>query len=155
MWHLAINKPLQQRLRENPDLIGKAVDEFLRAHGVVVMRRTVSVDCEFRGVAMKAGDQVLLPTPLAGRDPRHFDNPHLIDPDRRDKSGLTFGSGIHTCVGMHLARRELRIVYTQMLERFADISLSDPSGVQYRTGITWGVATCIFGSPAQSSSCAL
>ncbi|MCB2047021.1 MAG: cytochrome P450 [Novosphingobium sp.] len=139
MWHLAINKPLQQRLRENPDLIGKAVDEFLRAHGVVVMRRTVSVDCEFRGVAMKAGDQVLLPTPLAGRDPRHFDNPHLIDPDRRDKSGLTFGSGIHTCVGMHLARRELRIVYTQMLERFADISLSDPSGVQYRTGITWGV----------------
>ena len=139
MWHLARNKPLQQRLRENPDLIGKAVDEFLRAHGVVVMRRTVRDDCLFRGVAMKAGDQVMLPTPLAGRDPRHFDDPHLIDPDRKDKSGLTFGSGTHTCVGMHLGRRELRVAFAQMLARFSDIGLSDPDSVRYRTGITWGV----------------
>ena len=139
MWHLAGNKPLQQRLRENPELIGKAVDEFLRAHGVVVMRRTVRNDCEFRGVAMKAGDQVMLPTPIAGRDPRHFTDPHLIDPHRKNKSGLTFGSGIHTCVGMHLGRRELRVAFGQMLARFSDISLSDPRQVRHRTGITWGV----------------
>lgn len=139
MRHLAMNRPLQQRLRENPDLIPKTLDEFLRAHGVVVMRRTVRSDCEFRGVTMKAGDTVMLPTPLAGRDPRHFDDPHRIDPDRKDKSGLTFGSGLHTCVGMHLARRELRIAFTQLLARFSDISISDPSQVVYRTGITWGV----------------
>ncbi len=139
MRHLAMNKPLQQRLRENPDLIPKAIDESLRAHGVVVMRRIVRDDCEFRGVAMKAGDQVMLPTPIAGRDPRHFADPHRIDPDRSDKSGLTFGSGVHTCVGMHLARRELRIAFAQLLARFADISISDPAQVRYRTGITWGV----------------
>lgn len=139
MRHLAMNQPLQQRLRENPDLIPKAVDEFLRAHGVVVMRREVRADCEFRGVAMKAGDQLMLPTPLAGRDPRHFPDPHRIDPERSDKSGLTFGSGVHTCVGMHLGRRELRIAFTQLLRRFSKISLSDADGVHCRTGITWGV----------------
>jgi len=139
MWHLATNLPLQQRLRENPDLIPKVVDEFLRAHGVVIMRRRVREDCEFRGVTMKAGELVMLATPLAGRDPRHFDDPHLIDPDRRDKTGLTFGSGVHTCVGMHLGRRELRVAFTQLLDRFSEIRLADPEGVQYRTGITWGV----------------
>lgn len=139
MLHLASDKALQTRLRENPDLIPKAVDEFLRAHGVVVMRRTVREDCLFRGVTMKAGDQVMLPTPIANRDPRHFPEPHRIDPDRRDKSGVTFGSGIHTCVGMHLGRRELRIAFAQLLARFSDISISDPAQVRYRTGITWGV----------------
>jgi cytochrome P450 len=139
MHHLAQHSELQQRLREHPELIPKAVDEYLRAHGVLVMKRTVRQDCVFRGVAMKAGDEVLLPTPIAGRDPRHFDNPHEIDPDRSDKTGLTFGTGVHTCVGMHLGRRELRIAFTQLLARFREIRLADPDGVEYHTGITWGV----------------
>ncbi len=139
MCHLAANKPLQQMLRAHPELISKTVDEFLRAYGVVVMRRTVRNDCEFRGQVMKAGDQVMLPTPIAGRDPRQFKSPHRIDPHRTDKSGLTFGSGVHTCVGMHLARRELRVAFSAWLGRFKDISISDKDQVRHRTGITWGV----------------
>ena len=139
MRHLAENKALQKMLRADPKLIPKAVDEFLRAYGVVVMRRTVREDCVFRGLEMKSGDQIMLPTPLAGRDPKQFANPHLIDPLRTDKSGLTFGSGVHTCVGMHLARRELRVAFSAWLGRFKDVSIAETDQLRHRTGITWGV----------------
>ncbi|MCX7865209.1 MAG: cytochrome P450, partial [Novosphingobium sp.] len=90
MRHLAIDQPLQHRLRCNPAEIPKAVDEFMRAFGVSAPSRVVAEDMVFEGVPMKKGDHVLLPTSLAGRDPRAFPDPHVIDIDRRPRH-VTFG----------------------------------------------------------------
>ena len=59
------------------------------------------------GVPMKQGEHVLLPTYLAGRDPRAFENPHVIHIDRKPRH-VTFGLGPHVCIGIHLAKREMQ-----------------------------------------------
>ena len=109
MRHLATHPDLQQRLRDNPDEIPAAVEEFARAFSVVITHRQVREDFTFHGVEMKAGEEVNLPISLADRDPAVFDNPHEVDIDRKPRH-INFGTGVHTCLGIHLAKRELRIV---------------------------------------------
>jgi cytochrome P450 len=124
MRHLAQDPLLQERLRAKPDDIPRAVNEFLRAFCVVAGARTVTRDLDFHGVFMRAGDRICLPTYLAARDPLAFDDPHSIDIDRRARV-LAFGTGHHTCVGMHLARREIKIVLEAMLSRFSNIRIPE------------------------------
>jgi cytochrome P450 len=64
---------------------------------------------------MKAGDIVTLPTMLAGRDDRRFDNAAVVDIDRKTIPHLSFASGPHRCLGMHLARRELHVAMEEWL----------------------------------------
>lgn len=136
--YLASDQALQERLRNNPDDINKAVEEFLRAYAVATPHRTVKDDVDFHGVHMKAGDYLYLPTYLASRDPLAYDNPHVIDIDRGARH-VTFASGPHICLGMHLARRELRIVIEAFVSRFNNIRI--PAGEEYRyhTGGVLGV----------------
>ena len=109
MRHLAKDQELQDYLRNNPEYISKAVEEFTRAYAVAAPHRRVTEDFEFHGVQMRKGDLILLPTYLAARDPRAFPNPHQIDLNRASRP-VTFGSGPHTCLGIHLAKREIKIV---------------------------------------------
>ena len=75
MNYLAKDQALQQRLRQHPELIPIAIEEFTRAFGVSAPSRTVAEDMVFHGVPMKKGDPILLPTFIAGRDPRAWPDP--------------------------------------------------------------------------------
>ena len=136
--HLATHPELQTRLRENPELIPAAVEEFSRAFSVVVTHREVREDFVFHGVPMKKGEEVNMPLSLADRDPSVFLNPHEIDIDRKPRH-VAFGTGTHNCLGIHLAKRELRIVVEEFLARFRNIRIKPGEKRRYHTGRTFGM----------------
>jgi cytochrome P450 len=138
MRHLAQDQALQTRLRNNPQEIPAAVTEFTRAFGVSSPMRIVAEDMVFHGVPMKKGDNVMLPTFLAGRDPRAFADPHVIDIDRMPRH-MTFGAGAHVCLGINLARRELAIMIEAMLTRLEGINMPADEPFLYHATSTLGV----------------
>ena len=137
--HLAQDQPLQDRLRDKPEEIPRAVEELLRAFGAASTGRTVARDLTFHGVEMRKGESVNCSLPLASRDPQAYDDPHQIDVDRDTMRHIAFGTGTHTCLGLRLARRELKIVLEELLARFRNIRI--PAGETYRfhTGSVFGV----------------
>jgi cytochrome P450 len=139
MRHLATDQALQTRLRNNPQDIPAAVEEFTRAFGVSAPSRTVAQDMVFHGVTMKRGEDVILPTFLAGRDPRAFANPHVVDIDRNSRS-VTFGRGPHVCLGIHLAKREMKLVIETFLSRMRNIRIPEGVRLEYQTNSTIGVS---------------
>ena len=113
-----------QRLREDPSLIPAAVDELLRFDSPVQtdFRRALE-DCEVNGFPLKRRDNIVVLLGAANRDPDVFDDPETLDVGRGDRSHLSFGRGIHHCIGAPLARLEGRIVLEMLLERFSQIDL--------------------------------
>lgn len=139
MRHIATHPDLQDRLRAHPELIRPAVEEFTRAFGVSSPARTVAQDMEYNGVVMKKGEDILLPTFLAGRDPRAWDNPHVIDIGRKPRHN-TFGAGPHICLGIHLAKREMKIVLEAFLSRMRNIRIAPGAdSFAFHTSSTIGV----------------
>lgn len=136
--HLAGDQALQERLRGCPGDIPKAVEEFLRAFGVATPTRRARTDHVFHGVHLKAGELVKPSTPAASRDPRIYANPHVVDIDRNPRH-MTFATGPHVCLGMHLARRELRTVLEAFLSRFKNIRIAEGERCDYHTGGVFGV----------------
>ena len=130
--HLARDRELQDRLRRAPELIPLAVDELSRAYATNCTMRTVIQDTEFHGVPMRKGDIVALPTFFSARDPREYVNPHVIDIDRKAAS-MTFGTGVH------LAKREIRIVLAEFLARFREIRIAPGESEVWTTQTIWGV----------------
>src|SRR3546814_9796931 len=78
--------------------------EMLRAYSATSHQRICANDVQVAGVQLKAGDRVLLPIALAGRDPEQYEHPNEIRFDR-NASNMTFGFGIHRCLGVYLAQR--------------------------------------------------
>jgi cytochrome P450 len=138
MRHLATDQALQARLRADPSQIPAAIDEFGRAFGVSAPSRTVARDMVFHGVPMRAGESVLLPTFLAGRDPRAWADPHVIDIDRRPRH-VTFGIGPHVCLGVHLAKREMQVMLESFLGRMRNIRRPEDGRYEYYTTNTIGI----------------
>jgi cytochrome P450 len=129
IYRLATNPDLQQRLRKEPEKISNFVEELLRLDGSVqVLPRVATQDTEFGGKVIPAGCPVILATGAANRDPDQFPDPDTFDLDRPNaRTHLTFGSGKHVCVGMHVARVELRVAFRILLERLGNIRLQDPN----------------------------
>lgn len=138
MWHLAQDSALQDRLRDNPGDISKAIEELLRAFSVASSQRCVKNDLDFHGVPMRAGDIVQISLPLASRDPHAYDDPHRIDIDRAARH-IAFGTGPHTCLGLRLAKREIRIVLESFLSRFRIIHISEGQRHEFHTGNVFGI----------------
>jgi cytochrome P450 len=138
MRHLATHPDFQQLLRDNPAILSNAVDELLRAFSVVVTHRAVAKDCSFHGVPMRKGDEVNLPLALANRDPRVFAEPHVVDVNRKPRH-LALGTGTHTCLGMHVARREIRVVLEEFLKRCHNIRIPVGDVYRFHTGRTFGI----------------
>ena len=113
-----------QRLREDPSLIPSAVDELLRFDSPVQtdFRRALE-DCEVNGFPLKQRDNLVVLLGAANRDPDVFEDPDRLDVGRGDRSHLSFGRGIHHCIGAPLARLEGRIVLETLLERYSQIGL--------------------------------
>ena len=113
-----------QRLRDDPSLIPSAVDELLRFDSPVQTDfRRVLEDCEVNGHPLRRRENIVLLLGAANRDPDVFDDPDRLDIGRGDRSHVSFGRGIHHCIGAPLARLEGRIVLEMLLERFSQIRL--------------------------------
>ncbi len=117
MCEMARKPALQARLRAEPELIPAAVEESLRHRAPVhLFFRTVTRDTELAGVEMREGDKVAVFYAAANRDPCQFADPDAFDVDRPLRPGhMSFGNGIHRCVGAPLAQVELRLLAQQLL----------------------------------------
>ena len=134
LWHLASHADDRRRLAAEPELMGRAVEELLRAYAPVTMARLVAKDTELGGRRMSAGDWVLLPFPAANRDPEVFEDADRVVLDRAVNRHAAFGLGIHRCLGSNLARMELTVALEEWLARFPDFELADPDGVTWSAG---------------------
>ena len=128
MLALLRNPDQLQRLREDPGLIPSAVEELLRFDSPVqaTFRRALA-DCEVNGFALRRRDNLVVLVGSANRDADAFADPDRLDVGRGEAAHLSFGRGIHHCLGAPLARLEGRIVLEMLLERFPRIELRDGS----------------------------
>jgi cytochrome P450 len=116
-WHLATRPELQDRLRRQPELVGHAVEEILRADGMLVANRRITTrDVEIQGRTIPAGEHLSLNWIAANRDARTFDDPDAVQLERDQADNLLFGAGIHNCVGAPLARLEMRVAVEELLK---------------------------------------
>jgi cytochrome P450 len=125
-------------LAEQPDLAPNAVEEVMRCSPVIfnTMRKALE-DVELAGVTIPAGTLVIANTAAANRDPSVYENPDQLDITRDDAPAmLTFGGGIHYCLGAHLARIELAEALSIMARRMPAIRRTRPVPWKPMTGIT-------------------
>jgi cytochrome P450 len=114
-----------ERLRRDPSLLPSAIEEMLRFRPpVMYFRRTATEDTEIRGVPIRAGDKVTLWYPSANRDEDVFEDPDRFDIGRHPNEHVAFGHGQHFCLGSHLARMEIRVMFEELLRRLPDIELA-------------------------------
>ena len=120
---LLIRNPDAMRdLRENPECIETAVEEFLRVESSNQLgNRRAAADTVLGGVAMARGGYVHIGIGAANRDPAQFPDPDRLDIRRQPNRHLAFGTGIHVCAGMSLARMEARVAIGALVRRFASI----------------------------------
>lgn len=115
------NPEVRERLRQDPSLMDKAVEEFLRFFSPTqALARTVTHDTEFQGCPMKKGDRVLLAWASANRDAEQFENPDEVDIERWPNRHVAFGLGVHRCAGSHLGRAMAKELLTQIVTRMPD-----------------------------------
>lgn len=117
MRHLAHDAALRQRVIDDPALIPDMIEELLRRYAFVSTPRTLTQDTVLEGVALKTGEQIYAPLPIIGWDERLNRDPATVSVDRDYYRHAAFGSGVHTCIGLHLARLELAIFYRSWFTR--------------------------------------
>jgi cytochrome P450 len=126
LCYLAENTAAQAHLRANPSGIPDAIEEILRLQAPVIqMPRIVTKDVELGGRALEAGDRVLLVFASGNRDGRKFEAPEECRLDRVPNRHLSFGSGIHGCIGNGLARQEIRVTLEELLRRTETFGLAE------------------------------
>jgi cytochrome P450 len=118
MVALLAHPDAQRALRADPARLATAVDEMLRWWTpVMIFRRTATADTTLGGTAIRAGDKVVVSFLAANRDPSVFARPDAFDIDRHPNPHLVFGHGPHFCLGAHLARTQVRALFTELLTR--------------------------------------
>jgi cytochrome P450 family 142 subfamily A polypeptide 1 len=111
-------------LVEHPDAVAVAFEEMLRHQlPLQFVGRTLVVDTEVAGVAMRAGQRVVLLLICANRDELEFDDPERFDAARVIDRHLGFGHGVHVCIGAHVARLEGVVLVQELLARFPDYAV--------------------------------
>jgi cytochrome P450 family 142 subfamily A polypeptide 1 len=129
---LALQTEQRALLLERPELLAEgAVDEFIRwVTPVLNMSRTATEDHVLHGQHLEEGDELLLLYGAGNRDPRAFDDPDSLDVTRTHIRHVAFGFGTHFCLGAHLARLEIRVMFEELLRRIPDWELIDPDEPQ-------------------------
>jgi len=116
-----------ERLRRDASLLPSAVEEMLRYEPpILFLSRVALADVEIGGVSVRQGDLVHTNLASANRDPEHFADPDRFDVGRGENRHLTFGWGMHFCLGAHVARMEGRVAFETLLRRFRAIELVGP-----------------------------
>jgi len=124
LWALAERPDLWKRLQADPSLIGGLIEESIRwVTPVKHFMRTATEDTELAGRKIAKGDWLMLSYPSGNRDEAVFDAPFEFRPDRSPNRHVAFGYGAHVCLGQHLARMEMRILWEELLQRVATVEL--------------------------------
>jgi cytochrome P450 len=116
-----------KKLKENPELLDSFVPEVIRWQTPLAhMRRTALEDIEFKGKTIKKGDKVVMWYVSGNRDDEVIEKPYDFIIDRkRPRTHLSFGFGIHRCVGLRLAELQLKIIWEEILKRYDTIEVMD------------------------------
>ncbi|GES28389.1 cytochrome P450 [Streptomyces angustmyceticus] len=122
-------------LRAHPELLPGAVEELMRYLSVAdIFYRYATEDIELGGETIGKGSTVVVSLLAANRDPLRFDNPDTLDVRRTARGHLSFGHGVHQCLGQQLARIEMRAGFDGLLRRFPTLELALPADeVRLRT----------------------
>jgi len=125
LWFMHQNPDQLAKLRANPELLESAVPEIVRYQTPLAhMRRTALTDFELGGQQIKAGEKVVMWYISGNRDPEAIEEPERFIVDRpKARQHLSFGFGIHRCVGNRLAEMQLKILWEEMLKRFPKIEV--------------------------------
>jgi cytochrome P450 len=111
---------------DDPKLVASAVEELLRyltiTHGG--LRRVALADVEIAGQVIRAGEGIIVVNETANRDPSVFPDPDRLDLQRNPRLHVTFGYGVHQCLGQPLARMELQVAYPALLRRIPTLALA-------------------------------
>jgi cytochrome P450 len=112
-------------VKANPALISGLVDESIRwVTPVKHFMRTATADTELRGVKIAKGDWLMLSYPSGNRDEDVFEDPFVFRSDRSPNKHLAFGYGAHLCLGQHLAKLEMGILWEELLPRLKSVELA-------------------------------
>jgi cytochrome P450 len=114
--------------------IDKIVEELLRRYAVTFSGREVAQDITMRGVELKKGDRITCILPACNLDPEAFPDPLSVDFDRPRKTILAFTVGVHSCMGAHLARLEVKIALEEWLKRIPDFAVKPGTDLVYKPG---------------------
>lgn len=114
MRHLANDRELRQRMIDDPDCIPEAVEELMRRYTFICLPRYVTQDVELGGITLSKGETILAPLAMVGWN---MPDPEVVSIDRPVCKHAAWGSGIHMCPAIHLARREMIIFYRKWFER--------------------------------------
>jgi len=126
-YHTMRNREQWERLLAEPALVPTAIEEWLRYDGPSgALARVIAADIAFGEKTLKKGDRLFAFMNAANRDPNQFDNADCFDLGRTPNPHLTFGHGIHFCLGAPLARLEGQIALAALIERFPGIRLNGP-----------------------------
>lgn len=134
MRHLAQDDELQARIIEDPGVIPAMVEELMRRYTFISTPRYITQDTEIEGTKVYAGDSVLVPLHMVGWDEKLTDCPAEVRLDRPHCRHAGFGSGIHTCLGIHLARMEMVIFYETWAKKIGRFRLAPDQTLRYRGG---------------------
>ena len=126
LWLLATHPDQYALLRERPELIDSAILEALRLEAPIPsFTRRTTTDVEVGGVPLPAGSRVILWYASANRDERQWPDPERFDVARNPVQQLSFGMGPHVCVGLHLAKLEMRCLLRAMVDKVASIEIGE------------------------------
>jgi cholest-4-en-3-one 26-monooxygenase len=115
------------RVQKDPSLLKSSVEEILRwTSPIIHFGRTATRDTELAGHAIREGDVVGMFYPSANRDENIFEDPYRFDVTRRRNPHIAFGVGEHYCLGAHIARLELNVIFRHLLPRLAEVELAGP-----------------------------
>jgi len=135
IWYwLAQNPDRVQEIIDRPDDIDAIVEELLRRYSVTFSGRVVTKDIELRGVQMKKHDRVICVLPACNFDPEVFPDPLKVDFDRPRKTILAFTVGVHSCMGGHLARLELKVALQEWLRRIPKFQVKPGEKITFKPG---------------------
>jgi len=125
LWALAENPDQFARLKSDPGLISSYLEESIRwATPVKHFMRTATADAELRGQKIARGDWLMLSYPSGNRDEDVYSDPFTFKVDRSPNKHVAFGYGAHVCLGQHLARMEMRILWEELLPRLESVELA-------------------------------
>ncbi len=127
LFGLLSQPSLLEAVRAGRDLVPEAIEEALRWETpALTVTRTATQDADLGGVRIPAGGFVAVSLGAANRDPGRYPDPDVFDIFREDKQHISFGDGAHKCLGMHLARLEMRVLLNEVLDRLPGLRL-DPA----------------------------